>query len=140
MTPLESDLDDDETFKRLYYSCLRAKGYQTRFQTSDSCQIYPRETRRKPNMRDGASDAALASLESSRSIAGMSCLVGDGPVECKAVGAATQEYRWFTNNRTQGFVFVGTAAKTKKPADVACRYSLETGAVEPGSCQAGETR
>jgi hypothetical protein len=108
--------------------------------TPDSCQIFPRETKGKPNMKDGASEAALANIHAINGIGAISRLVGDGPGNCKTVADGVQECSWYLDKEVQGFKLVGTVAKTKKPVELDCRFSLEDGASLPGSCSAARYR
>ena len=108
--------------------------------TPDACQIFPRETKGKPNMKDGASEAALVNIHAINGVGAMSRMVGDGPLNCRTVGDGIQECSWYLNKEVQGFKLVGTVAKTKKPVDLACRFSLEDGASLPGSCTAARAR
>jgi hypothetical protein len=110
------------------------------FRTPDSCQIYPRETRRPPVLRDDAREPALDLLRDADGIAAMSRLVGDGPVDCEALGDGSQTCRWIASNQAQGYGLVGTAAQTKKQAEVTCRFSSTTGATVPASCEASQRR
>lgn len=108
--------------------------------TPNSCQIYPRESKGEPNMKNGASDAALASIHTLNGVGAMSRMVGDGPLSCKTVGEGIQECGWYLDKEVQGFKLAGTIANTEKPVDLACRFSLDDGASLPGGCSAARAR
>ena len=99
-----------------------------------SCDIHPRRAQGDPDPSEAGREAAAQQLSAATGMREVIALVGDAPDHCAREEYAMQSCSWRATKEHQGWPVLASLGATEGPVDLACRFSLETGAVASEGC------